>query len=171
MSNHHDKSSAILPLYSMKNQIKYLPEKSGLNQWNAGGRKRNPGESYIPVPRVVHALRPDLFPKRDASFELVLPNDQTVLAKLCQVGSKALMSSPNDRLNFWLYQLIDGSLSNYISRFSSNSPYRYEEISELGFDSLKFQATDSKFSLSIAPLGAFEEWVHQNQSSNWLPLQ
>lgn len=120
---------------------------------------------------MVHALRPDLFPKRDAAFELLLPNDQTVLAKLCQSGSKALMSSPNDRLNFWLYQLIDGSLKNYISRFSDNSPYRFDEILALGFDSLIFQACDKKFSLSIAPLGAFEEWVHQNQSPNWLPLQ
>ena len=165
-----DQSSAILPLYSVKNQVKYIPEKSGLNQWNAGGRARNPGESYIPVPKVVHALRPNLFPKRDSTFELLLPSNQTVLAKLCQSGSKALMSSPNDRLNFWLYQKIDGSLKEYISRFSRHEPYRYEEILTLGFDSLKFQVVDKKFSLTLEPVGAFEEWVSSNQSANRLFL-
>jgi hypothetical protein len=166
-----DENSAVLPLYSFKNQEKYIPEKSGLNQWNAGGRVRNPGESYIPVPKTVHTLRPDLFPRRDLPFELLLPNDQTVLAKLCQSGSKALMSSPNDRLNFWLFQMIDGSISNYVARFSSHSPYRYEDLQLLGFDSLIFKVIDGSYSLTIAPVGTFEDWVNQNRSVNWLSLQ
>ena len=38
----------ILPLYSVRDNN--VPTKSGLNQWNAAGRKRHPNEVYIPIP-------------------------------------------------------------------------------------------------------------------------
>ena len=31
------KTYVILPLFAMKADVKYVPLKSGLNQWNAGG--------------------------------------------------------------------------------------------------------------------------------------
>ena len=59
------KNYVILTMYSTKNPTKKIvPEKSGLNQWNAGGRKRNLGEIYIPVPQKIHKLKSDFFSKK-----------------------------------------------------------------------------------------------------------
>jgi hypothetical protein len=46
----------ILPLYSTRGEIKTVEAKSGINQWNAGGRERKFGESYIPIPANIHRL-------------------------------------------------------------------------------------------------------------------
>ncbi len=43
-------------------------EKSGLNQWNAGGRTRNKSEVYIPIPNAIHNNFPNFFPSRNQSF-------------------------------------------------------------------------------------------------------
>jgi len=48
-SDEKTKPFVILPLYSHKNGEKVVFEKSGLNQWNAGGRKRDYNEIYIPI--------------------------------------------------------------------------------------------------------------------------
>jgi len=104
------KDSAILPLFSHKNKdgrkVKFIPEKSGLNQWNADGRLRDPNEIYIPVPMKFHKLYPDFFPPRDIAFTLRLPDGQTMSAKLCQDNSKALMSNPNKDLGEWLLRKV-----------------------------------------------------------------
>jgi len=34
--------------------IIFYADKSGLNQWNARGRDRNPNEVYIPIPAEIH---------------------------------------------------------------------------------------------------------------------
>jgi hypothetical protein len=39
-------------------------ERSGLNQWNARGRKRNESEVYIPIPKLIHDKFPNFFPGR-----------------------------------------------------------------------------------------------------------
>lgn len=75
---------------------------SGLNQWNAGGRARDPDEVYIPVPMRVHELNPGFFPERDVVFALKLPNGTTLSAKMCQQGRKGLMSNPNRALGRWI---------------------------------------------------------------------
>lgn len=95
----------ILPLYSTQQHGK-VPEKSGLNQWNAGGRTRNANEVYIPVPLKIHHLYPNFFPKRDEPFELQLPDGKKLSAKICQQGGKALMSNPNSDLGEWLLRKI-----------------------------------------------------------------
>lgn len=95
----------ILPLYSTQ-QKGEVPEKSGLNQWNAGGRLRNANEVYIPVPLKIHHLYPDFFPQRDEPFELQLPDGKKLSAKICQQGGKALMSNPNSDLGEWLLRKI-----------------------------------------------------------------
>lgn len=51
----------ILPLYSNRGGIKNVPEKSGLNQWNALGRARDPDEIYIPIPAWIHQVYPNFF--------------------------------------------------------------------------------------------------------------
>lgn len=97
----------VLPLYSFsKTKGNYVPEKSGLNQFNAGGRKRNELEVYIPVPKAIHNNYPTFFPPRDTPFTLMLPNGKKLLAKICQDGGKALMSNPNKDLGEWLLRKV-----------------------------------------------------------------
>lgn len=96
----------ILPLYSVKRGFKYIPEKSGLNQWNAEGRHRDADEIYIPIPLKIHHLYPDFFPSKDQPFILHLPDGQDLSAKICQQGGKALMSNPNKALGKWLLRDI-----------------------------------------------------------------
>ena len=84
-----EKEFVILPLYGYKNKEKFVFEKSGLNQWNAGGRKRDFGEIYIPIPIEIHKKFPNFFPPRDQKFNLKVPNDEILSAKVCQDNSKA----------------------------------------------------------------------------------
>ena len=113
--------SVILPLFSTKKEngkhVRYVPLKSGLNQWNAAGRVRNPHEVYIPVPSYVHKNHPGFFPPRTDSFELELPGGRIISAKLCQSGDKGLMSNPNRDLGDWLlgsiFQQPEGKVLTY----------------------------------------------------------
>lgn len=98
------KDYVILPLYSTRTGK--VPEKSGLNQWNAGGRSRDENELYIPVPKVVHTSWPSFFPDRDQPFELILPDGKKLSAKICQDGGKALMSNPNKDLGNWFLRKV-----------------------------------------------------------------
>lgn len=95
----------ILPLYSERGG-RSVPPKSGLNQWNAGGRPRDPNEVYIPIPKAIHNNFPGFFPPRDEHFSLELPNGSTLSAKVCQDGSKALMSTHNADLGEWLLRKV-----------------------------------------------------------------
>lgn len=125
----------ILPLYSTQ-QKGAVPTKSGLNQWNAGGRTRNINEVYIPIPLKIHHLYPDFFPKRDEPFELQLPDGKKLSAKICQQGGKALMSNPNSDLGEWLLRKIlkkpEGSLVTKL------------DLDTFGFDSIMVVNTHVK---------------------------
>ena len=94
----------ILPLYSTKDGD--VPQKSGLNQWNAGGRARDFNEIYIPIPAWIHRAFPHFFPTRDEPFELMLPDRNVLNVKVCQAGGKALMSNPNNALGEWLLRRV-----------------------------------------------------------------
>lgn len=98
--------AVVLPLFSVKRkdgkQIRYVPEASGMNQWNAAGRPRHPREVYISVPRYIHEQHPGFFPPSTQSFDLEIPGGKYLNAKLCQQGDKALMSNPNSALGEWL---------------------------------------------------------------------
>lgn len=94
----------ILPLYSTSKGG--VPERSGLNQWNAKGRKRDYDEVYIPIPAFIHKHYPDFFPGRDTQFELQLPDGKILNAKVCQENGKALMSNPNADLGKWLLRTV-----------------------------------------------------------------
>ena len=156
--------SVVLPLYSSKSSIiKVIPPKSGINQWNAGGRVRQFGEAYIPIPRKVHHLRPGFFPPRDQKFELYLPSGEFVTAKVCQDGSKALMSDPNTALCSWLFSAIDGEYSYAQSRFARRHAYTYEDLARIGKDSVKVTRLDAEgtqFELELAPVGSYEAFVN-----------
>ena len=94
----------MLPLYSVRDGS--VPMKSGLNQWNAGGRARHEDEVYIPVPIAIHRNYPNFFPDRDTPFALHLPDGRVLSAKICQENGKALMSNPNRDLGNWLLRKV-----------------------------------------------------------------
>lgn len=122
------KTYVILPLFAMKADVKYVPLKSGLNQWNAGGRERQADEVYIPIPAKINSNFPDFFPSKDVSFTLHLPNGSLLSAKPCQQNRKALMSNPNIALGKWILrdvlQLKEGELVTA------------ELLDRMGFDSV-----------------------------------
>lgn len=149
---------AILPLYSVKRGLKYIPNKSGLNQWLAGGRTRAPGEVYFPIPSEVHRLASTFFPERNQAFELELPSGQVTTGKVCQAGGKALMTAPNFHLSTWLFLLIDGSLSASVARYSKRIPYTYEDLIAIGFDSVRVEKSGSGYKLLPESIGAYENW-------------
>ncbi len=103
-----------LPLYG-KNFTVF--DKSGLNQWNAKGRKRDFSEVYIPIPIAIHKRYPNFFPARDEQFNLKLPSGNMMLSKVCQDGNKALMSYSNKELGRWILRdvlkLNEGELLSY----------------------------------------------------------
>lgn len=150
----------VLPLYSTRAGTKYVPERSGLNQWLAAGRKRRFGECYFPIPRQVHHLAKDFFPPRGNSFGLVLPGDFMSSATLCQSDSKALMTSPNHHLGMWLFRLIDKEPSDLLERLNRQVPYTYPDLESIGFDSVKVSRIDEDYTLSPLSLGGYELWVN-----------
>lgn len=120
----------ILPLYSLK--TKKVEEKSGLNQWNAGGRPRHEDELYIPVPINIHKYYPNFFPEGD--FALILPNGQELSAKLCQSNKKGLMSNPNRDLGHWLLRTI--------LKKPPRTLVTMQDLNEFGFDSVCVEKTN-----------------------------
>lgn len=124
-----------LSLYSTRGTgEKFVPEKSGLNQWNAAGRERDPDEVYIPIPIAIHQKYPNFFPKRDTKFILHLPNKNTLSVKLCQDNSKALMSDPNKALGRWLLRDI--------LKLGEGELLTYSKLVEIGVDSVKVRKID-----------------------------
>lgn len=155
-----DSDFVILPLYSTRS---HAPgEKSGINQWNAGGRQRSFGEAYIPVPADVKKLKPNFFPARDKKFKLLLPNGQNIKAKICQENGKALMADPNTDLCDWLFRMIDGDLAIAAARLANSNPYTYEDLLKIGKDSVEIRKTRSgpaDYELRLAPVGSYEEFL------------
>ena len=135
--NDYLKDTVLLPLYSTRgksqNYARYVPEKSGVNQWNAGGRKRHPREVYIPVPKYVHKEHPGFFPPRTESFYLEIPGGKRLKAKICQSDDKALMSDPNNALGFWL---LDGVFKQPIGKIIT-----YEDMEKLHINAVRVSKT------------------------------
>ncbi len=123
----------VLPLYSNRGGVANVPEKSGLNQWNAGGRKRDANEVYIPIPKSIHHMYPNFFPDKDTPFELQLPDGKSLSVKLCQEGSKALMSNPNSALGEWILRKI--------LRKAEGELVTIEDLNTYGVDSVKVIST------------------------------
>lgn len=162
----------ILPLYSLSHSkrqskilgknVKVLAEKSGINQWNAGGRERKFGEAYIPIPMEIHHKYPNFFPSKDQPFNLRLPNSLDVSAKVCQQNSKALMSNPNHMICEWLFKSIDSMFSEveFEKRFNDKRFYTYTDLEIAGKDSVKVVKIDAyNYSIEFMPIGAFESFM------------
>jgi hypothetical protein len=155
----------VLPLYSTRRGEKRVEAKSGINQWNAGGRARKFGEAYIPIPRIIHNLKPDFFPSRDVTFDLQLPNSQTpVTASVCQDGSKALMSNPNTELCKWLYKVIDGNFSESdFSKAPNREPFTYDDLLAVGKDCVVvYKKTGSLYEIVFGEIGSYEDFIDSN---------
>jgi len=120
------KQTVYLPLYGRN---KTVFERSGLNQWNASGRKRNASEAYVPIPAEIHRNFPNFFPKRDAPFFLKFPDGENIESKICQQGGKALMTKSNRKLGELILRnglkLKEGELATY------------DKLQLLGIDSVR----------------------------------
>ena len=150
----HGKNYVILPLYSYKNKEKYVPEKSGLNHWNAGGRPRDKGEVYIPIPILIHQYFPDFFPNKDTPFELEIPTGEFLSAKVCQQNSKALMTNPNNALAEWLLRKV--------LQVKEGEILTINKINELGFDSVIIYKDEfGKYKIDKAKIDSYKRFVEK----------
>jgi len=144
-----------LRLYSTKSDgTKFVAEKSGLNQWNAGGRARNANELYIPYPAEDRARTVGFFPGRDTVFNLTLPDGSVIPAKICQADGKAIMSNPNKILGEWLlrnvFELPEGTLVTY------------EMLQRFGIDSVIFtKHGELEYSVDFSEIGTYEEFYNE----------
>jgi hypothetical protein len=144
----------ILPLYSKRGE-KHVPERSGLNQWNAAGRPRDHDEIYIPIPAWIHTTFPRFFPPRDQAFELTLPDRTTMSAKVCQDNSKALMSNPNAALGKWLLRDV--------MNLKPNELLTYDKLQTIGLDSVVVYKIDNNtYDIDFTKIGSFENFLAEN---------
>lgn len=124
----------VIPLYAQsKKKGCYLPEKSGLNAWNASqkNRKRDQDEIYIRYPKALQAAKPGFFPGRNQSWSMRLPDGKTLSMKLCQSGDKAIMSNPNVEIGHWLLRDV--------LHLKPGKIVSYEDLINAGITSIKIR--------------------------------
>jgi hypothetical protein len=132
-----------------------VQEKSGLNQWNASGRPRDPNEVYIQIPAWIHQDYKNFFPPRDESFTLMLPDGGEMSAKVCQDNSKALMSNPNSALGQWLLRDV--------LNLKEKELLTYGKLEEIGLDSVViYKLGNGKYDIDFTRLGAYDEFKTKN---------
>ncbi|MDO4467774.1 MAG: NgoFVII family restriction endonuclease [Bacillota bacterium] len=150
-------SKLCLPLYSVGKEGKFVAAKSGLNQWNAGGRKRNPDELYIPYNKIDRDRYIGFFPPRDTPFILHLPDGTEISAKVCQEADKnnpligkAIMSNPNKILGKWLLRDV--------FELPENTIVTYQMLETFGVDSVVFtKHNDGSYSVDFSEVGTYED--------------
>ncbi len=144
----------VLPLYSPKENK--VQEKSGLNQWNANGRKRDYNEVYIPIPSIIHKKKEEFFnyntdDKKTAPFNVKLPNGKTLSMKVAQQGGKALMSNPNSALGEWILRDI--------LQLKEAELLTKEKLDTIGIDSVKLsKLKNGNYYLDFIKTGSYEEF-------------
>jgi hypothetical protein len=144
----------VLPLFSInKKGTRSIFTKSGINQWNAGGRKRNIGEIYIPIKSIVHKSFPHFFPERHVDFNLKLPSGEILKATICQEKGKALMTNPNNALANWLLRRI--------LRLKEGELATIDRLDELGFDSVViYKVSYTEYEIDITSLSNFQDFQY-----------
>lgn len=143
----------VMPLYSYSHGNRVVPEKSGLNQWNAGGRKRDVNEVYIPFPAQLREKYADFFPPRNQSFNVVLPSGKEISMKVCQEGGKAIMSNPNKVLGEWILRDV--------LQLQEKELVTYDKLLELGIDSVAFEKINDTYKLDFRQIDEVEE-INEN---------
>lgn len=153
-----------LRLYSSnKTRGKFVAPKSGLNQWNGArlntktGVKtpRDPNELYIPYPIEDRRISVGFFPPRDTVFNLRLPDDTTIPAKVCQDDGKAIMSNPNKLLGEWLLRKV--------FELPKETVVTYEMLEKFGIDSVIFTKLSEKlYKIDFAEIGTYDKFYTHN---------
>lgn len=144
------KEFVVLPLYSTRNGL--VPERSGLNQWNANGRKRSLDEVYIPIPIQIHQNFPNFFPSQDVPFDLITPDGKILNAKVCQENSKALMTNPNSALANWLLRQLLNLREGEIAT--------KERLELMDCDSVMItKIGENQYKINKAKFGSYESFV------------
>ena len=146
----------ILPLYSpnakKNNKEPIVPLKSQLNQWNAGGRKRDPGEVYIFIPKIIHKLAPGFLPKKNVIFNLKVPSGEVLIAKVCQSGDKALMTNPNNAMSKWILRKV--------LKLNEGELLDYNKLKLVGYDSVKITKIKvGEYLIDFAQLNEYENFI------------
>ena len=148
-----EQQHVFLPLFSDKGG-RHVPEKSGLNQWNAGGRARDFDEIYVTIPSWIHKRFKNFFPPRDKPFTLRLPNKDELSVKLCQDSSKALMSNPNAALGEWLLRDV--------MELKNGELLSYDKLKELGLDSVViYLLEDGSYSIDFTEIGSYDKFMEE----------
>ncbi|MYL54196.1 NgoFVII family restriction endonuclease [Pontibacillus yanchengensis] len=143
-----------LPLYSARSGE--VEEKSGLNQWNAGGRSRHEDEVYVPIPSWIHKQFEGFFPfdrhtGDKAPFILVLPDGKEIDASICQGGGKGFMSNPNKELGYWILRTI--------LQIPVGQLVTYADLDRVGIDSVLITKYDEhRFKINFASKGSYDEF-------------
>ncbi|MFI3254472.1 MAG: hypothetical protein R3Y63_09085 [Eubacteriales bacterium] len=142
-----------LRLYSFnKKQGNFVAEKSGLNQWNAGGRSRNPNEVYIPYPAEDRRISEGFFPPRDTVFDLQMPDGTVIPTKVCQDDGKAIMSNPNKIFGEWLLRTV--------FELPENTLVTYEMLEKFGIDSVIFtKSEEGTYKIDFSDIGTYEDYI------------
>jgi hypothetical protein len=148
------KNTIYLPLYSLRDGK--VPQKSGLNLWNSGGRTRNANEVEIRIPVEVKNYFPQFFPNRDTPFNLKLPNGEKLSSKVCQQEGKGLMSNPNKLLGKWILRDV--------LKLQEGELFTDEKLKILGIDSVRIdKINNSEFEINFAKIGSYEQFITANQ--------
>jgi hypothetical protein len=156
-----------LPLYSPLDGE--VHRSSGLNQWNAGGRKRHVDELYIPIPVWIHRVFTGFFPydieayqvaKRNRTkyeapiFTLELPNGTQLSAKICQENGKALMTNPNKKLGHWMLRKV--------LQVPERQLVTYNMLENVGIDSvIVTKLSENHFRVDFSKLGSFADFEEE----------
>ncbi|MYB40002.1 NgoFVII family restriction endonuclease [Candidatus Saccharibacteria bacterium] len=147
----------ILPLFSPRRGGNIVHDKSGLNQWNAGGRSRHEDEVYIPVPKWIHRAFENFFPPRHVSFNLFLPGGKKLRVAVCQAGDKALMSNPNKALGEWLLRRV---LS-----LKRGELLTYSKLLRIGVDSVAITKDSvGRYHIDFKASGTYDAFARANSS-------
>lgn len=149
----------VLPLYSPR--TKQVEEKSGLNQWNAGGRPRSENEVYISIPSWIHQKKKDFFTynsdeNKTNPFDVKLPNGKIISMRVAQQKGKALMSNPNSALGEWILRdILELKPKVLVTK---------EILDMIGIDSVKLSKTgDGRYYLDFLKSGSYEEFEEENK--------
>lgn len=154
--------SILLPLYSKSTGGKHVFSRSGLNQWNAGGRKRAYDEVYIPIPAWIHDKWPKFFPEKDTEFSILLPDNRRLRAKVCQQGRKALMSNPNGALGKWILRDV--------LKIKTGKLLTYPDLLGIGVDGVRLsKISNKKYAIQFSEVGEYEEFFKSNQTTQETP--
>lgn len=156
---------------------KYVPGRSGLNQWNANGRARDVNEIYIPYLKEDRERDLDFFPPRDTPFTLALPDGTEISAKVCQrayrklsddeyenlseeekriedeksLVGKSIMSNPNKILGEWLLRDV--------LQIEEGTVITYDMLRVYNIDCVVFtKISDRTYRIDFGELGTYERF-------------